>query len=1010
MKTVVSCATIIAAALLTSWATLSYSQINTATVTGTVNDPSHAAIPAATVRITNEGTGRIKNATSGAQGRFTFPFLVPGTYTLTVDAKGFTRLQRTGLSLVAGQVLRLDLELKLGNVTQTVTVSGRAPLLQRASSDELHTMTNLQVQQLPQAKLDWTNLMNVVPGVLKVTSAGTGASLQMNGLAAHSMKFTVDGTDASGDSRAPSFGFYQSPNVINTLNTDAIAEVSVLKGIMPASVSGTMSGSVNLISKSGTNQFHGDVYEINSVNAMNARNQFLSTKPRSTFNEFGGSLGGPIIKDKFFFFGSYEGVRTSEFKPLSDDVPTPYLKSISPSVYDPIFSVYPQAAQPTGDPTALTVRYNTAGSFTQNDYNTSERFDYFLSPTNELTVRYTRDVPYELIPRVISINPRQYTADSNMVNVNFVHTGGNWTSSTRFGWNQNAILRIDEGFNSGLEQVKFSGLNSGGAESNNLLGSTYTYIEQISLNHGRHTLGFGGIIQRQNWGHVDLNTATLAYSSLSDFQNNIPSTVTITFDVPKSIIHTYQFGGYFQDDFHATSRLTLNLGVRYDYFTVPKERDGRIFNRGVNPAYPYLGDGFGAYLPAGRIYNGDYNNIQPRVGFAYSLGSSAKTVIRGGFGAYVSPHPLHAGAVIMVQAGPTIPFRSTLSRSIAVAANLAYPLPRSTFIPTLESLQSSGILSTNIASNNVIPTNYPDPYSLQWSLEVQRELGWGSVLNVAYEGNRGLKLIMAPVENLPNRQTGVAPVPNYAQFTLVAPWDSSSYNALEINLRKHLSHGLSFGVYYTHASNTAYCGGDIVRTCIPQDNNNFKADLGPTPFDIRNNFSATAIYQLPLTHWTGWHGHVADKVIGGWQLSEVVTANDGLPVNITNGNSSYPADRPDPNTGVAAIMSGYQSSLQYLNPAAFTAIPIVSASGAQQSPGTLGRDAFFAPGMWNLDTSLAKSLNFTERVHFQIRVDTFDTLNHTNLTGLVTDIKSGSFGQLTSATARTIQVGGRLSF
>lgn len=990
--------------------TPSYSQINTGTLTGVVEDPSQAAIPGAQVQVFNEGTGRVKKTVSNAEGQFTFTFLVPGTYDLSVSAKGFEQLRRSGLALQAGQVLNVNLQLKLGSTTQTVTVSGRAPLLEGGSSNQLDTVTDAEVKQLPQAKLDWTSLTDFIPGLLKVTTAGTGASLVMNGLAPHSMNFTVDGTNASGDSRAPSFGFYQSPNVINTLNADAIAEVSVVKGIMPASIGGTMSGNVNLISKSGTNNFHGDIYEVNSLNDYNARNQFLSTKPRSTFNQFGGSLGGPIIKDKFFFFGSYEGVRTSEFSPISADVPTPYLESISPAVYDPIFSAFPKVAQPTDDPTALTVRFNGAGSFVQNDDNTSERFDYFISPANDLTFRYTRDTPFEHIPRAIAINPRNYNASSNMVNINFVHTAGTWTSSSRFGYNENYILRIDEGFNSDLEGVSFAGFNSGGAESNNLRGSTYTYMEDASLIHGRNLFGFGGIVQRQNWGHVDLNTVSLSYSSLSDFQNNIPSKAEITFDVPLSYIHTYQFGGYFQDNYKATKKLTLNLGVRYDYFTVPKERDGRLFNRGIDPTQPQLGYGFGPYRPPSSIYNADYNNVQPRVGFAWTVGSSGKTVIRGGFGVYVSPHPMHAGVVLQVQAGPSIPFRSTLSRDTVVAAGLGYPLPRSSFIPTLDYLQSAGILSTNIASYNVIPGNYPNPYSMQWMMEVQRELGYGTVLSMGYNGNRGLKLIMAPVANLPNRLTGIAPDPNFSQFTVVAPWDESSYNALQVKLRKRFSHGLSFGAYYTYAKGTAYCGGDVVRTCTPQQFNNFRADLGPTDFDIRNDFSGTLIYQLPFARWAGLQGRTSKALVGGWTLSEIFTANDGLPVNVTNGNSSYPADRPDSATGVAAILSNYQSTLHYLNPAAFTTIPIISASGAQERPGNLGRDAFFAPGMWNSDTSLAKSFSITEKVRLQLRGDFFNTFNHTNLTGLVTNLSSGSFGTLTSATARTLQISARLSF
>lgn len=989
-----------------------YSQINTATVTGIVMDPTHAVIPGAQIRITSEGTGVVKAAISNSEGNYSLTFLLPGTYDFSVQAKGFEVLEQKGVIVQAGQALSLNFQLKVGAVAQAVTVSGQAPLLQSSTSDQLRTVTNLQVQQLPQPKLDWTNLMTLGTGTSNIVGVNGARTVMMNGLSPSSISVTVDGTNASTFPESPSFGFYGQPNIINTLNVDAISEVSVVKGIIPASVGGTLSGNVNLITKSGTNQFHGDVFEVNDLSTYDARNQFLSSKPRSTFNQYGGSLGGPVVSNKLFFFGSYEGVRLSQFARITGESPTPYLLSISPSVYADNLAIYPQVAQPAGQPTALTALWEGTSATRNNDANLAVRGDYYISSRNQLTVRYTRATPFKLIPRYVPTNDQAFHASSNMINVNFLHSTGILTSSTRFGYNKLYQLRIDQGYNTGMEGLFFQGINDGGAEYYELNGGTYTSMEDVTISHGRHLFQFGGIVQRLNSSRLDLNTANFAYSTLNDYLANIPSSVSITFAVPTSILHTYQLGGYMQDDWKFTPNLTLNLGVRYDIFTVPKERDSRLFNRGVDPSRPQLGYGFGPYRPPSSIFNGDFNNVQPRVGFAWSLGPARKTVIRGGFGVFASPRPMYAGIATEMQSGPNVPFRSTTNRNTNLAAGLGYPILEDQFIPTLQRLVNIGALSSQIASFSPIATDNPDPYSMQWMMGIERDLGFGTTLDVNYVANRGLKMVMNYYGNLPDRLTGLPPDPTFARFLLSVPIDASSYESLQASLNKRFSDGLMFGIHYTYSSNTAYCAGDAVNwgTCEPQDPNNLRADLGPTPFSLPHNFNQTLVYQIPFARWAGARGGAAKALIGGWQISEILSATSGLPLNVTDGASTYPDSRSDIVPGVNAINSNYTSTLQYLNPAAFSRIPIVAVSGAQMRPGNLGRNVFSLPGVWNLDASAAKTFDITERVHLQLRGDFFNAFNHTNLSGLRTDLNSSSFGQFTSATARTIQIGARLQF
>jgi hypothetical protein len=325
-------------------------------------------------------------------------------------------------------------------------------------------------------------------------------------------------------------------------------------------------------------------------------------------------------------------------------------------------------------------------------------------------------------------------------------------------------------------------------------------------------------------------------------------------------------------------------------------------------------------------------------------------------------------------------------------------------------MQAAGILSSQLASYTVQPQNNPDPFSIQWMLGVQRELGWGTAVNVGYVGNKGKHLILWQKEDLPNRLTGVMIDPTFTPFILSNPIDSSTYHALQMSVNKRFAHGLTFQASYTHSSNDAYCAGNLAGRCYPQDNNNVRADWGPTAQEIPNNFNASFVYQLPLQNWTGLHGRRSQLLIGGWQLSGILIAQDGLPFSVANPGSSYPADRADAIAGVSPYASNYQGTLQYLNPAAFAKIPIIAVSGASARPGTSGRDAYRYPGMWNLDSMLSKSFALTERLRLQIHGDFFNALNHTNLTGIDGSLTSSTFGKLTSATSRSIQLGARIEF
>ncbi|MEO8027246.1 MAG: hypothetical protein ABI823_12270 [Bryobacteraceae bacterium] len=648
---------------------------------------------------------------------------------------------------------------------------------------------------------------------------------------------------------------------------------------------------------------------------------------------------------------------------------------------------------------AVTCRYIGAGSLKQDDSNSVVRVDWNVNATNLFTARYTRSRPEKNQPRVITLNPRITSGHSDVYNGQYTHSAARWTAVSRFGSNRLYLNRLDAGVGANLDQVKFT-FDTQGAETFQKHGLTTSGEENIAINLGRHSLQFGGIIQRQAAGRTDYTTSTFNYSSQADFFANIPNSVTVNFPILPDKLRTWQVGGFIQDDFRFRSNLTFNLGLRYDYFTVPKEENGHVITR--NPTA--LGPGFGTFRNPDEMYNSDWAHFAPRIGFSWGLGKDKKTVVRGGAGMFYNPHPIFGGPIELANPiSQTVPNRVIYSRSQALALGLNYPVDTTAL---LQKLTAAGAPIVNTA----ISSYFPNPYSIQWTLGIQRELGYGLVLDTAYAGNRGIHLNTVRQINLPERLTGAPADPTVGQFRYYDASDASRYNALQVSLQKRFAKGLSMTAAYNYASNTSFGDADLLLNSNPQDNNNLRADHGPTPFDIRHSFNASVLYDLPFASWTGSSSQLVKNVLGGWQISSVISAATGLPANITNGRSAYPNSRPDLVGGQTVVYGNYHDTLTYLNPAAFLGVPIISASGASSRPGNLGHNAIRVPGQWNVDASLAKTVYVKERFRIQLRGDAFNAFNHTNLMGLGTDISNSSFGKLTSATSRSLQIGARFNF
>jgi len=973
-----------------------YGQANTATVHGEVTDSTEAVLAKARIEARNELTGVSVFAETNTDGQFTLQYLPIGNYTVSASAAGFETQTMKNVRLSAGDRISLNFRLGLSTLQESVTVTTEGALLNTTGPEQHQTIETERVRELPLARQDWTTLLRIGNGV-----SVPGEGVSMNGLGPELFSLTVDGTNASGNPERPSLGFYQSFNVINQINTEAIAEISTTKGIAPASVSSGSSGNINLITKSGTNEFHGSLVEFNSLSAYNARSALLTSKPNSTTNQFGGSLGGPISRDKLFFFGSYQGATISSFAAVNGTVPTPeFARAATAAVpaYASLFALFPAPSEPYS-PGAQTAGYIGSGSLRQDDNNASGRIDYYLSPRNSFTFRYVRSRPYLERPALVSLNHRITNGRNDSYNAQAVHSQGTWIATSRFGYNRTDLLRKDAGMDVNMPRIQFGGFNPGGTERFEIIGGTHTFEQNISKLLGRHSLQFGGVIQRWRGGRSNQFLPVYQYSSLSDFLANIPSRINIRFDHPRFGLTMMQFGAYAQDDIRINSRFTLNLGLRYDYFTVPEERDGRLFNRLPNE----LGPGFGEFGDPSHLYDANRLNFAPRVGFAWQFG---KTVVRGGTGVFYAPHILYQ-MVSFVLPAPNVPDQAAFNRAQALARGLRYPVDVAAIEAEMLASAAKGAASPNAS----ISQDFPNPYSLQGTLTIERDIGWGTVFEIGYAGNRARNLMTNRAQNLPDRQTGIAPRPDWSQFDYYDTSDSSWYNGLQTALRKRFDDGWAFGVHYTYASNMSY--GDASLTPYePQDNNDIRADRGPAPFHIRHAFNANALFELPVARWLGLERGFAKALLDGWQLSGILVATSGSPLNITDSRSTYPRSRPDAVPGVSPYIDDYRGGTrQYLNSAAFMRIPIVQASGAAARPGDLGRNAVRAPGQWTLDASLAKNTNITDRVRLQLRIDAFNALNRTNLGGLVTDIANSNFGRLRSAAPnRTVQLGAKLTF
>jgi hypothetical protein len=916
-----------------------------------------------------------------------------------------------------------------------VVVSESAPLIETASAAQKESLVTAEVRGLPLARRNVTSLLTLSTGVSEAsTGLAGGGNIRLNGVAEGGTAITVDGTDATASNETRGINSYGAQNQISVMSIEAVAEVQVVKGILPAEYGGAVGGQVNMLTRSGTNVFHGSVFENWQNEALLARDPFLphsQAKPAVDFNQFGGSLGGAVIQNRAFFFTAFEGYRETFGQSLNGTVPTQQLR-------DRILAALPmpetKAAldtlpQPNEPINADIGRYRAALPRTRHDNTLLTKGDVIVHGGN-LSVTYSRMRPVTVNPSIYigTGNDQRFLNEQDRIAAQYVLARGNWTSETRYGWNRSELNRINDFWNaldpafSGdadltdpgrrIPQITLTGLfATPTAEILAMRGRSFSFEQKFGRVIAEHNFRTGFRWSRDAGSKTNPQNPNYTFQTVADLLANQPNQMNLQSGQPPHDAHIDSFGGFFQDDWRLNRRLVLNLGVRLDFyptvqFKATSDRPAEIVNLEA-PTDLRLMD-FGAPRPQNSIYNPDWLNIGPRAGFVWTLDERGDTVVRGGAGVLYSPILL---ALIQNNiADPLIGAATTYNRTDLAARGLKW----GNYADEIQAAARED-RGGNKAIFSLIDPDLRAPYTVQTMLNVQRALGGAWMAEVGYLRTDGRDFPLSrPLTNAFDRATGARPNPSLGVpgGVYLTSEQTMVYNALQTSLRKRFANDLGLGFHYTYSRGYAEQGGSLASNFVnsdyfvTQDFFDPFYDRNPLSQEARHRLSVDGLYQVPwFREGTGWKA----QALGGWQLSAIVSARTGVPLRVTQ-PSGIPNSRPDL-IGDSPVFDNYRDTLLYLDRSQFALVPTSPVTTATLRPGTANPGLIRGPGNWTVNASLGKTFTLTNAVRLEVRIDAFNALNHVNYNNPNTNITSPDFGKLlTSAGPRTAQLGARLFF
>ena len=1079
-------------------------QTATAELSGTVSDPTGATVPNAKVTIANAQTGLSREATTGQNGNYLFTILQPGTYNLSVEAQGFRRTVQNNIELQVNQRAEVNLQLQVGQVTDTLEVTGTAPLLE-AESSTLGTVVNTQfTEELPLNGRNFVQLATLSPGVngTGYSVGGTimsgtrpddrrpGTEIFSNGNREGSNDFLYDGID---DNDRLTLSIVLRPGV------EAIKEFKVQTNLYSADQGRNSGAVVDVVTKSGTNDWHGSAFEFLRNSAMDARQFFnpVGTPfPSFKYNQFGGSFGGPVEvpklyngKNKTFFFVDYEGFRRTSQNLAVFTVPTAAMRqgnfsALPAKIFDPMSTTpsgssytrtqFPGNMIPASrfDPVTMKMvnayplpltnglvnNYTSNMTQMQNWDQGDVRLDHNFTSNDTFFARYSIQhtntivpptYPLTTIPGIsrplplgdeasfagTSAQPVQqavadYTHIFSPTIVNDLRVGFNRyrVDYTLAGTTPNEPLAVELGVANANPNGQQTGLPIFSPSTYEGIGmsrslpifrreNTFEELDNVTWTHSRHTLKFGVDVRRRqiteyqtNQGNGRFNFSP-GFTAMPGVSPSGDSIASMLLGYPTLYEQDYllvwpgirgiEFGAYFADDWKVNSKLTLNIGMRWEYYSPYSEVANRWANFNLATATVMVAGQNGIGPTAGL--QGYWKDFAPRFGFAYQ--PFAHTVVRGGFGLFYNPNG-NGGALLRFDRqapyGP-IDLVSPGDEFLGPRVSGGFPPP-----------PAVNLTGVNPPAGNTIgvPGNFSQAYAEQFNITLEREVTpINTLFKVAYVGNLGRRLgtgwnpnqpLPGPGATTPRRPLyGVDPT--LADINYYTSDGLSNYHAFQFTAEKRLSKGLTglAGYTWSHAIDdvgTDFGGG----TTTPQDPTCRFCERGNSAFDIRHRLTVSLTYQLPGFGSKGFRG----TLFGGWQINGLLQAQTGLPytpVLATSTTNTGTSSRP--NRVASGNLSSGQSLSHWFDQTAFT-------TPALYTYGNAGRDILFGPGRTNLDASLFKDFRPLERLMVQFRAESFNLFNHPQFGQPNATIGSGAVGTITSIVGnpRQMQVALRVVF
>jgi hypothetical protein len=980
---------------------LVYGQATQGNLNGTVTDTSGASVPKAQVEVVSPATGFKRRVETGDVGVYSITGLPVGTYDLTISHEGFKTFEQRGIELLIGQTRTVNAQLQVGAAIQKVEVQATIQSLESANAELGEVVQSRQVNDIPVNGRDWAVLMSLPPGGINFGGGGQ-RDMRFVGRAIDDSNYTFDGLDATGVQEQS-----QKVGVRLSLSLDAIAEFRVSSSVYTADKGGSAGAQISVVTKGGTNEFHGGVFEFFRNDIVDARSPFDGPSvPPFRLNQFGGTLGGPIKKNRTFFYTNYEGLRQSLHTTIIGFVPNEAFRA-SVAATSPILKPF-LSSWPIGQThlDSLTDEWTTVGVDSRREDSGMFRVDHNFTDRTSIFGRFSIDDAFLIAPLdTLGGRDNPLIRPSNMV-IQLTHVfSPTVVNEVRGGFNRSAMhhwqygtspLSTDNG-EPGYVGVSVSGFDTPSTHAlDTEVGTTIDGYDDLSIVRGRHTIKIGLGVERHRLNNSSEGVAagTLTYSSPDNFVHNVLDDYTFVGQLTLGGNRRTYYMPYVQDTFKVSSSLTLNLGLRYEYYTVLHEVRDRL---------AVVTFACGGFCPKGTpLYFPDRTNFMPRLGAAWVPGGpSGKTVIRTGFGMYFSPNQMDDFSDGHESTGQRFDVSS------ASVPGLTWPV-------------SPALLPAPSYSPKSWDQYRKDGYDEDWDLTVQRLLPHSFLGQIAYQGSEGHRLFSATRVNRIDPLTGTRPLPDFGEFNQKANHGNANFHSLQVSLKRPITSGWMWETHYmwAHAlSDNGFGAGEYPHienySCI-------KCSYSSSDIDVRHSLSVNSVYELPFGPGKRFltAGGVAGKLLGGWELSGVATASSGRPIDILVDRSSSDLpdgvtrnQRPDLVPGMS-IYPANQTINNWFNLAAF-AVP------APGTWGNVGRNIGRGPGYYEIDTALEKEMSITERLAVKFRAEAFNLLNHPTYGDPASDISSGSFGVITSplnsgatgiGTPRRIQFMLRLEF